>query len=205
MFASRAKFLPWHGPGHQAGGCDEPDDAALVAAARADPQAFAALYERYAEAVYRYCAFRLGGPAPAEDATNEVFLRALAGLGGYRDGKFIAWLFQIAHNVVVNHYRRHRPTLPLEALLDMADPAPGPDDIAVGRAGWLAVRDALATLSDAQRATVELRVAGWPDAEFAAALGKRPGAVKTLRYRALQHLRSALASEGVKEAMHGNA
>jgi len=59
------------------------EDAVLAAAAASDPRAFAPLYERYLDAVYRYCYRRLGSREAAEDATSQVFYRAIAGLAGF--------------------------------------------------------------------------------------------------------------------------
>jgi RNA polymerase sigma-70 factor, ECF subfamily len=168
------------------------DDGPLIMAARADPQAFARLYERYVGRIYRYCYVRLGSREPAEDATSEVFLRALRGLTGFRDGLFVAWLFRIAHNVVQNALRQ-RPAQSLDVAADRADAAPLPDREAEARAERAAVRDALDRLPEQQRAVVELQLAGWRDEEVAKALGKRVGAVRTLRYRALERLRLVLA------------
>lgn len=68
----------------------QPDDAALVADARSQPEKFAVLYERYLNQVYRYCYLRLGSREAAQDATSETFLKALAGIGRYRGGSFAA-------------------------------------------------------------------------------------------------------------------
>ena len=110
-----------------------PTDAALVAAAQADPRAFLALYERYADRIYGYCHARLGSREAAEDATSEVFTKALAAIGRYQDACFAAWLFRIAHNVVADTYRR-RPVAPLDIALDRPDPARGPDLVRAVRA-----------------------------------------------------------------------
>jgi len=174
------------------GGSTGSSDADYVAAARADPRAFAPLYERYLGPIYKYCYVRLGSPAAAEDATSEVFLKALAGLTGFRGGLFAAWLFRIAQNVVVDAYRRRRTTEPLGATSQYSDPSQMPEDAAEARAEREALRTALAALSDEQRAVVELKLAGWPDAETAAALGISPAAVKMHRYRALNRLRALL-------------
>ena len=91
--------------------CDDPEferDEQLVAAAQANPHAFTCLYERYLERIYRFCYNRLGERQAAEDATSEVFLQALAHLPAYRSGTFAAWLYTIARNVVIAHYRRQR-------------------------------------------------------------------------------------------------
>ncbi len=181
----------------------EADDPTLVAAARADPQAFAPLYERYVGPVYRYCHVRLGSRDGAQDATSDVFLKAFAGLSGYRGGAFAAWIFRIARNVVTDR-RRHRyrrPTEPMEVAGDPLDGVLTPEEVAVVRAEREALRRALAALSDNQRETIELRLAGWPDEQIAVALGKTVAAVKKLRFRAVRRQRKLLtpAREHAKE------
>ena len=82
-------------------------DAALAVRARVDREAFAALYARYVDPVYRYSLSRLGDREAAEDATSQVFVHALAALPRYREqGSFRSWLFAIAHNVVTDAGRR---------------------------------------------------------------------------------------------------
>ncbi|HYI14782.1 MAG TPA: sigma-70 family RNA polymerase sigma factor [Thermomicrobiales bacterium] len=173
------------------------DDEALVAAARLDPRAFDALYSRYVRQVYRYCHVRLGSREAAEDATSAVFLKALAGLTGYRPGNFPAWLFRIAANVVTDA-RRHgtrRPTVPFETIVDPPDPNPPPDDLAVTSDRAERLRAALATLPDEQRAAIELQLAGWPGEQIAAALDRSPEAVRMLRHRAITRLRDILVDD----------
>ena len=88
------------------------DEATLVLAAQRDPLAFAHLYLRYVDAVYRYCHRRLRVKEAAEDATSLVFAKALAALPRYHAelGTFRAWLFAIAHNVVVDAQRAAKTT-----------------------------------------------------------------------------------------------
>jgi RNA polymerase sigma-70 factor (ECF subfamily) len=170
----------------------EPGDTALVRSAQADPRAFAVLYDRYFGPVYRYCYVRLGERPAAEDATSEVFLKALAGLDAYRDGRFAAWIFRIAHNVVVDAYRRRRPVAPLDALDEWPDGEPTPEEASIARAERELLRAALAELPDDQRAAVELHLAGWSGEQIASALGRSAPAIRMLRFRALARLRRRL-------------
>lgn len=179
----------------QCDGPTTPTDAALVTAAQADPCAFVALYERYVDRIYGYCHARLDNLEAAEDATREVFTRALAALGRYRDILFAAWLFRIAHNVVVDAQRR-RPAALLAEANDRPDPARGPDEAAIGEAERAAVQAALAALPADERAVIELPYAGWSGEEIAAQLGRSPDAVKQLRYRAMRRLRISLSRAG---------
>lgn len=189
----RMDARPGHGPpGASAGDC--PDDAALVAAAQADPRAFAALYRRYVEPVYRYCARRLADPAEAEEATSQIFCQALAALPAYRAGSFRSWLFTIAHNVVADHWRRRRPTEPLAAAGDPPDDTGTPEEIVLAAEERRAVRALLDRLPADQRRVVELRLAGLSGREIAASLGRSAPAVKMLQFRAVTRLRALLAA-----------
>jgi RNA polymerase sigma-70 factor (ECF subfamily) len=181
------------------------EEAALVAAAKADPRAFAPLYRRHVGPVYRFCLRRLGDREAAEDAAAEVFARALAGLGGFRGGSFRGWLFAIAHRAVVDHARAARPRAPLAAAADVADPAPGPEEAAVAAEAAGAVRAVLAQLPRGQRRVVELRLAGLSGVEIAAALGRSHGSVRAQQHRALVRLRRLLgvAPTGAGEGTDG--
>src|SRR6478752_2398833 len=87
-------------------------DSKLVADAKLDRNAFGPLYDRYFDRVFRYCFYRLGDWAEAEDAAGDIFANALAALPKLRDGEredgFRCWLFTIAHNVVANWRRSRR-------------------------------------------------------------------------------------------------
>src|SRR5687768_8511580 len=89
-----------------------PDEATLVAQAKHDRHAFALLYHRYVAEVYRYCYRRLGSKEEAEDATSQVFTKALAAIARLGDQPFRAWLFTIAHNVVADTHRARRRAVP---------------------------------------------------------------------------------------------
>jgi len=177
------------------------DDAALAARARDDPAAFAPLYERYLDPVYRYCYRRLGAREAAEDAAAAVFARALAALPAYRDGSFRAWLFAIAHNAVADNHRRQRarPEAPLEAAGDPPDRAPTPEEIALENDERGSVRALLTALPDDQRRVLEMRLAGLSGAEIATALGRSVAAVKMLQLRAMTRLRADLGVGRTKE------
>jgi RNA polymerase sigma factor (sigma-70 family) len=167
-------------------------DAELVARARRDRRAFAALYDRYLDAVYRYCYVRLGNREAAEDATSLVFTKAMDGLPGLRGGTFRSWLFAIAHNAVADAHRAARPVEALDAAAALADPNPEPDEWALRDDAGRAVREALRGLSPDQRDVVELRLAGLTGPEIANALGKSHAAIRITQFRAFARLRTLL-------------
>jgi RNA polymerase sigma-70 factor (ECF subfamily) len=174
------------------------DDARLVVAAKADPRAFAPLYGRYFDPVYRYCYRRLGHPEAAADATGQVFAKALAALPRYRDDapSFRSWLFAIAHNVVVDEARARRPTAVLEAAAGVASTDPSPEEQTLTAEVGRTIRGLLCQLSPDQRQVMELRLAGLTGPEIAVALGRSLGSVKIAQVRAFARLRTALGLPG---------
>lgn len=184
----------------------EPDDATLVAAAQRDRQAFAPLYRRYVDSVYRYCYRRLGNREAAEDATSLIFAKALAALPRYRDRSFRSWLFTIAHNVIADSYRSRRTDAPLAAAAQLADATPSPEEIALSAEARRSIRDLLAQLPDDQRRIVELRLAGQTAPEIATVVGRSLASVKFAQFRAYSRLRVLLGVEGSRsEATDGEA
>lgn len=191
---------------HNAADCpdaDAADEPALIAAAIEDPAAFAPLYRRYAPRVYGYCLRRLVDRERAADATYQTFIRAIAALPRFDPdpdkpgATFRAWLFTIAHNVVTDAHRRHRPHASLDTPGDDGEPAatrlrdPGrtPEETAVATDEAERVRAMLSVLPERQRRVLELRLADLTGAEIAEALGMSLSAVKSAQFRAYQTLR----------------
>lgn len=169
----------------------ERDDEQQVALAQREPAAFAPLYRSYVGPIYAFCYQRLASRELAEDATSQVFVQALAALPGYRAGTFRAWLYAIARNVVTDLHRA-RSTVP---LLE-SDAASAVVDFSA-RDEALDLHRLLARLTPEQREVVELRLAGLSGPEIAEALGRTPGSVRALQFRAYQHLRTYLTADEV--------
>ncbi len=176
-------------------------EQALVQDAQAgDSEAFARLYERLLDPVYRYIYFRVTDDAIAEDLTSKVFLSAWQNIGRYKAGgsPFMAWLYTIAHNAVIDHYRTHKQTAPLDEIVSLASDEPAPDEQLQDRLRAEALRRALQLLTSGQREVITLKlVDGLSTEEIAVRLGKRPGAVRALQMRALQALSRILADKEV--------
>ena len=179
------------------------EEAALVARAVADRRAFAPLYARYLDPVHRYCHRRLGSREAAEDATSLVFAKALTALPGYRGGSFRAWLFAIAHRVVVDEYRAARPAHPLAAAAEVADPTPTPEEVALTGERGRSVRGLVAALPVDQRQVVELRLAGLKGPEIAHVLGRSHAWVRTTQTRAVARLRALAGDSGLGGTLDG--
>ncbi len=131
-----------------------------------DPEAFARLYDAYVERVTRYIYFRVSEESDTEDLVSQVFLKAWENLDRYKMGSspFIAWLYTIARNLVIDHYRTKKDALPLEEALAFPSEMEMPDEEAQTRFDLQAMRDALQFLSsDQQQALILKYIAGLPN------------------------------------------
>lgn len=168
-----------------------------------DKEAFTELYETYFDKLYRYIVVRIGNRAEAEDMTQQVFVKAYKSISSYRwrGVPFSAWLFRIAHNLIVDFFRKEskRPTVPLdESLVASNDNV---QQVVERRLDVERVMAATRQLTAAQREVVSLRFAGGlAIAEVARVMGKSEGAVKALQHSAIAALRRVLlvGENGVK-------
>ena len=172
------------------------DEQGLVQRAqRGDKEAFAQLYEVHFDKIYRYAILRVGNKAEAEDMTQQVFVKAFESINSFRwkGIPFSAWLYRIAHNLVVDHIRREkkRPTVPLEESLVVGNSEPHTEverKLDIER-----MVSATRQLTEAQREVISLRfAAGLPITEVAKTMGKSEGAVKALQHSAIAALRRIL-------------
>jgi RNA polymerase sigma factor (sigma-70 family) len=180
------------------------EDAALAQRARdGDPQAFAALYDRYFELVYRYVYYRVREVEEAEDVTSEVFFRALRAMPRYEPRQpFLAWLYRIARNAVIDRARAARPRVSFEDALahpDAGDHVVDPDARILATDRRARLKTALGTLTAEQQEVVILRfVEGLSAEEVGKIMGKRAGTVRGLQFRALQALKKTITAEDLR-------
>jgi RNA polymerase sigma-70 factor (ECF subfamily) len=175
------------------------DETALLERAKAyEAAALAELYDRYAPRMYAYIYHRVSDAALAEDLTSELFLRVLRAIQNekaWRDS-LVAWLYRIAHNLVVDHYRRQPPQPHLsldEALMNPDNDPTATVDDALARAR---LRAAIGRLTPEQQEVLALRFGeGLTARETAQVIQKTTGAVEALQHRALTALRRILTGE----------
>jgi RNA polymerase sigma-70 factor (ECF subfamily) len=180
-----------------------------------DQEALGLLYDAYLPRLYRYCLSRVGNETDAEDLAEEIFLKVLGAIDGFKwqpiegaeggagQGRipFGAWLFRIAHNHVVSFHRRAATRGPVGELSDaIRDSRRGPEELAETKMTVEEVFVAVRSLPEAQRDVILLRFAsGLSVAETAAALGKHETNVKVLQHKGVQRLKRMLAGDEVTE------
>jgi RNA polymerase sigma-70 factor, ECF subfamily len=169
------------------------DVRALVEKAqRGDRGALEELYLLHFDRIYSYLHLSLGNRHDAEDLTTQTFLRMLEAIGRFRwqTAPFSAWLFRIAHNLAIDHFRARRRVRTEEDVPEL----PGTEESSaeeqalnsLGEAGML---ELIERLSTEQRQVLTLKfLFGFGNGEVAEILDKSEGAVKSLQHRALASL-----------------
>jgi RNA polymerase sigma-70 factor (ECF subfamily) len=167
------------------------------AAQEGDRSAFALLYDKYVDVVFRYVLFRVGDRELAEDVTSETFLRALRRITSvtYQGRDVGAWFVTIARNLVLDHVKssRFRLEVTTAEVDDSGRVEAGPEQQVLAGATRSALLECVRQLGDDQRECIVLRfLQGLSVAETAAVMSRNEGAVKALQHRAVRRLAQLL-------------
>jgi len=174
------------------------DEVLLLAQACAgDAHAFGQLYENHAQVIFRYLFAHVNDRLDAEDMTEEVFLRAWRSLPNFQDQgvPFVAYLFRVARNALIDYYRQSRKNEPELSLDDDfgRDLAPASTDLATDGVERREIHHLLNQLREDYRTVLTLRfISGLSPEETANSMGKSTGAVRVLQHRALAALRKLM-------------
>ena len=157
-----------------------------------DRAALEELYLIHFDRIYGYLHMTVGNRHDAEDLTTQTFVRMLESIGKFRfqSAPFSAWLFRIAHNLSIDHFRAGRRVQPEETV---PEPIGSEQDSAEHEAmhsiGRRSLQELIRNLSDEQQQVLTLKfVFNFSNAEVAMVLDKTEGAVKSLQHRALASL-----------------
>src|SRR5438309_6613686 len=170
-----------------------------------DREALEELYLLHFDRIYGYLHMTVGNRHDAEDLTTQTFLKMLESIQKFRwqAAPFSAWLFRIAHNLAMDHFRASRRWQPEEEV-----PEPEPDDSTSAEAGALdsigrkSMLELIDDLSGEQQQVLTLKfVFGFSNGEAATILGKTEGAVKSLQHRALVTLHKKLERPDVRASI----
>lgn len=158
---------------------------------------FGLLYDRYIVKIYNFVYYKTQHKETAEDLVSSVFLKAVRKIGSFEPegGSFQAWLYQIARNTVIDHYRSKKYDKQIDDIWDM--PAGGDTERDTDMKIRLEkIEKYLKRLKSEQRDIIIMKI--WQDMsyqEIAAALGKSEASCKMMCSRALKQLRKEMPVE----------
>jgi RNA polymerase sigma-70 factor (ECF subfamily) len=172
------------------------EQALLVRARKFERQALAEIYDMYSPGLYRYAARLLGDPQTAEECVSETFSRFLHALKDHRGPRdyLQAYLYRIAHNWIVDFFRREK--LPEVLADEQPDDGPNPESTAERNIQDSRLRAAIRQLTTEQQQVILLKyMENLDNAMVAHAMKKPVGAIKSLQHRALTRLQQILNEE----------
>lgn len=172
----------------------KPESELISLATTGNSEAFGALYEKYIDQIYNYIYYRTSNGKDAEDLCSRVFIRALHHIERYEDRgyPFSAWLYRIAHNLVVNWYRDKEKAE--EISLSEQYPPPTMDGSVEGRIEKEDEKDSLLRVlsnlpEDRKELLILKHVEGLTNFEIGQIMDRTEGAIKALYHRTLESLR----------------
>jgi RNA polymerase sigma-70 factor, ECF subfamily len=165
-------------------------------AQKGDRAALEELYLIHFDRIYSYLHMTVGNRHDAEDLTTQTFLKMLESIGRFRwqAAPFSAWLFRIAHNLSMDHFRSRRRWQPEEEVPEPhGSEEPSAELEAMQSIGRQSMLELIDTLSPEQQQVLTLKfVFNFPNADVAKILDKTEGAIKSLQHRALASLQKQL-------------
>ena len=171
----------------------EREEYIIKEAQRGDRACYGMLYNHYVAPIYRFIYLKVSNREASEDLTHEVFLAAWQNLGRYRPQgfPFSSWLYQIARNRVIDHYRVHKQHQPIESADATLTAAPsGIEDRLDENLNLQKITSVLHKLSHDQQDVLIMKfVEDLSHAEIAQAMRKSEGAVRLIQHRAIQRLK----------------
>jgi RNA polymerase sigma-70 factor (ECF subfamily) len=154
------------------------------------------LYLIHFDRIYSYLHMSVGNRHDAEDLTTQTFLKMLESIGKFKfqAAPFSAWLFRIAHNLAMDHFRAARRWQPEEEVPEPpGDEEPSAEAQALQSIGRQSMLELIEGLSPEQQQVLTLKfVFNFPNAEVATILEKTEGAIKSLQHRALVSLQKQI-------------
>jgi RNA polymerase sigma-70 factor (ECF subfamily) len=182
-----------------------PIETWVTQAKSGDEAGFEALFDHFFPKVYRYIHFRVS-PEEAEDLVADVFLKVVQHLPRYhsqKKGTFQAWIFRIAHNTVIDFYRKKKDLLGMEdedsdsIFLRLPDENPTPDEDTNNLFNNQKIHQLLQKLPPLQQEILELKfLQGLTNTEISTVTGKSEGNVRVIQLRALREMRKRWGEGG---------
>lgn len=181
----------------------------ITQAQKGDADAFGELYKLHLDAIYAYIAKRVSNIDETENLTQTVFLKAWPAIKRYQAAKvpFRAWLYRIAHNAVIDHYRTKKELASLEEKEEqtgeiglIAANSPQPEDVLISKEQGRSLRQAIAKLKPNYQQVLSLRfLNGLGYDETATVMESKVNAIRVLQFRALKALHKIVGNERMGE------
>lgn len=168
---------------------------------KGDSKAFAELYDVFVPQIYKYIYYKVK-KEDVEDLTETLFLKAWENIRMYKKRSktnFRSWIYRIAHNLVVDHYRLSREHVPLDTDILSAGGDSNPKETAHEKLNNENLKKAITKLKKPYQQIIILKfINELSNREISVILKKSEGNVRILQFRALKALRQILFEMGIE-------
>jgi RNA polymerase sigma-70 factor (ECF subfamily) len=174
-----------------------PDSELIARAKRGETEAFGQLYERYVDQIFRYVRTRVADDQDAEDLTENIFVRSFESLATYEERGWVysAFLYQVARNLLVDHYRQDGNQQPLDMSEPIEAAGPSLEQRLTDKEEVARIKEAMTRLPDDYQEIIRLRLLlDLPTSTAAEWMDRSEGAARVLLHRALKALREGIES-----------
>ncbi len=168
------------------------EEILLLKIKHGDQAAFAVIYDRYVDALYRFVVFRVPSEETAQDIVSELFLKVwqYLAIDQKKVDNLRPFLYQVARNLVADYYRTTQESLPLEEAMEVKDSKSISLD---RRISLVELEKGLRLLKDEwQEIIILAHIEGFKHNEIAAIIGKSASATRVMLHRAMQELKKVL-------------
>jgi RNA polymerase sigma-70 factor (ECF subfamily) len=171
----------------------------LAKAKRGEQEAFGEIYNLYFKKIYQFIFYRVSAKEIAEDLTEDVFLKAFTKIASLKeDVTFAGWLYQIARNKVIDHYREKKIVVALDEVENTLEYESNIIDVVNLEQQQKVLLKFMKELTSEQQVVLKLKFfEDLDNAEIADAIGKNEGAVRVIQHRAITKLQELISQSGV--------
>lgn len=181
---------------------DKEIEVLVIKSQKGDREAFARIYDSYVTPIYRYIFYKVKAH-DVEDLTETLFLKAWENIRKYKKRKnttFKSWLFRIAHNLVVDHYRLSREHASLNPWISDTKKEADPVRLAQDTLNNDQLKFAISKLKKGYQQILILKfINDLSNTEISEVLKKSEGSVRILQFRALKALKAELMEMGINK------
>jgi len=178
------------------------EESFIKEAQAGEAEAFGWIYDRYVKQIYRFVYLKVSHRANAEDLTQQVFMSAWQNIRSYQmqGFPFSSWLYRIANNAVIDHYRTDRRHIAIDSVPEDLFAEESPNRKIEQESEMAEIRKAIQLLEQDQQSVVVMKfIEEMTNKEIAAALEKSEGAVRVVQHRAMKKLKDILSENNKKE------
>ncbi len=170
--------------------------ALLDKACRGDEGAFSQLYQAYFEKIYKFLYYRVNHKETAEDLTEDVFIKAYQNITNLQNvNLFEGWLFQIARNRLIDHYRSKKQTVDLDEVIEILEYEDATVDVLDLESKQKILLELLKELTTEQRQVIRLKFfEDLSNSEIASLINKTEVAVRVIQHRAMTRLKELISN-----------